>query len=798
MRALTPGLAEFGALEGVSNRELKRDDLRLALGTRVHELARMGLPLLASFFAFAWVLDVLLGGVGLWSTRSISTILAGAIPFGLSWGIRSCRLRACCANRAVALAACTVTAQAGVHFWSEPALLPTLQMGLILLASSAVMLSWTYFVLTSGASLAVWFVAAWMVFLPSDHDVAFVLGAGLLGTVLLAALVHHRRLLGYRAKLGVEFEQIRRDELAQQMRERYEAAIAGANDALWFWDLEEDRIYASARWAEIAGFACEARSFTPQEWFQTVDTYYVGELREAVRAHLAGETAQLEFKHRLRRTDGEHVWVLTRGVARGDESGKATSIAGSMTDISHVIDIEQRLVEDALQDKLTGLPNRARLTSLLAAAYERSARGQEDVALAFVDVDDFKLVNDNLGHLAGDQLLNVIAHRLESVLPSADTLARYGGDEFVVLLESKPWMADLEAAGRLIQSAFLEPIAVDGQMLNISASVGLARGGANAPTPDDLVRNADISMYEAKAAGKGRWRVFSAEMQDEVRRAWKLYNAVRNAVAREECSLSYQPIVSAQTGHPVGVEALFRWNPRDGQEVDTGEFIMAAERTGAIVEIGGWILRQACSDAASWGRDGQPQVPISVNVSAHQVNREDFAESVQKILHETGLAPYWLELELTETAVMQDSAAVCKNLRRLSDLGVGLAIDDFGTGYSSLSYLAEFPLQTLKIDGSFVAKIGYDAKAESLTKGIISMARTLGLKITAEMVETRDQLRFVTAQHCDRIQGFLASRPVTAGVMGELLVSRKPLLDVESSGAFARAATGVIALDREL
>lgn len=549
---------------------------------------------------------------------------------------------------------------------------------------------------------------------------------------------------------------------------RFARAMRGANDGLWDWDVEFDRLYVSERWATMLGLTRDALTDSSQSWFSRAHPDDLPALRQTIDAHLAGETATLQHEYRIRRADGGYAWVLVRGIAERDRNG-GLRLTGSQTDISERKLAEQRLRHAARHDPLTGLANRTRLDELLQQLEQRQLHGEHEVAaLLFVDLDRFKLINDSLGHGVGDQVLIQIAQRLQRCLRHGDHLARFGGDEFVVLLHNIRALQDAERVAQAILDALLDPLEVAGHELSISASIGIAP--LNGPGQvREALQAADLALYRAKSAGKAQFARYSSELQAAAQHRLELENTLAQALSREEFELYYQPIYRIDEGRPQlrGVEALLRWRQND-RTVDPGTFIPVLEESGEIVRVGDWVLRQACRQVRAWQLAGQPRLSCSVNLSNRQLLQPGFAGRVMKILAETGLAPESLVLEITEGVLMEDSAELHGNLRRLARLGIRLALDDFGTGYCSLGYLKRFPLHSLKVDKSFILGAHTDPDLYAISRAIIGLGKALGLTVTAEGVEAAEHLEFLRQEGCRYAQGFLFSRPVPAAQLARL------------------------------
>ncbi len=448
------------------------------------------------------------------------------------------------------------------------------------------------------------------------------------------------------------------------------------------------------------------------------------------------------------------------------------------------IAIERKQAEDRISfmahhDALTGLPNRALFEEQVAEALETLRGTAQWAVLAFLDLDNFKLVNDTLGHAAGDELLKVTAVRMRASVRKSDMVVRVGGDEFILLLNGLPCERDIVLA-RLedIRAAIAAPMQINGHSLQITCSMGVACFPNQGRTVGELLANADMAMYRAKELGRNNLQVFTEEMAAKAHEKLLKQAELRQAIARDEFLLHFQPQLNLETGRVFAAEALLRWRHPERGMISPGDFIPLAEETGLIVPIGDWVLRAACRQCKAWHEAGLPLLIVSVNVSARQFRERNWATRVEAVLAETGLAPRFLELELTESLIMQDVPGALATMHELEAIGVHLAIDDFGTGYSSLSALKRFPVRRLKIDRSFVEDIPADADDMAITAAIISLAQNLGLRVIAEGVETQAQVDFLRRSGCDEIQGYFFSRPLAHADFEALL--RQPAIRAEA------------------
>ncbi|QDZ26605.1 EAL domain-containing protein [Noviherbaspirillum sp. UKPF54] len=454
--------------------------------------------------------------------------------------------------------------------------------------------------------------------------------------------------------------------------------------------------------------------------------------------------------------------------------GAVANYIGIFSDISQFKDAQHQIERLSFYDALTGLPNRALLRDRLQHAISNAERNRWRVALLAIDIDRLAHINDSLGHHIGDRLLIAVGERLQGALRGVDTLSRHIGDEFAVITEGLPEPQVAADLAERLRAELARVFVLDGHEVSISACIGISVYPEDGNTPDMLLKNADVALHHAKGAGGGCFQFFREEMNHASMERLLIESSLHQAVQRNELRVYYQPQVDLETGRIIGMEALVRWlHPHMGM-VSPARFIPIAEETGQIIEIGRWVLREACAQNRIWNTNGFPDLRVAVNVSAQQLNREDFASQVKQVLNETGLAPDRLELELTESMIMQRTERVVGVISELRNIGVKFSIDDFGTGYSSLAQLNRFPIDKLKIDQSFTREIGSAGNGTAITCAIIALARSLNLLVIAEGVETDEQQRFLVENGCDGMQGYLFSRPLPAGDFSALLFGYLP------------------------
>jgi diguanylate cyclase (GGDEF)-like protein/PAS domain S-box-containing protein len=478
-------------------------------------------------------------------------------------------------------------------------------------------------------------------------------------------------------------------------------------------------------------------------------------------------TLLLHIRHR----DGSQLWTQMHVAPVPATDGAVAHRVCVLTDMTVILDYQAQLEHQANHDALTGLPNRMLLTDRMTQAVTFSQRFRHSLWLVFIDLDNFKLINDHLGHQAGDELLCAIANRLRACVNEGDTVARLGGDEFLLLLpvaNQRPMASLLQ----LVQEAVAAPLTLEQQAVTVTCSIGVSVYPDDGAEPEQLLKHADIAMYRAKEAGRNQVQFYEAAMHARIAERASIESELRHALARDELSLVYQPKLDLRSGAVSGMEALLRWQHPTLGAVSPARFIGVAEETGMIVAIGRWVLRMACTQAMAWQQAGLPPLRVAVNLSARQFRDQALLEEVRAALHDSGLAPQYLELELTESLMMHNVDEVVTVIEQLKQLGIALSIDDFGTGYSSLAYLKQFPVDYLKIDQSFTRDMLDEPKVAAIVRSVIALGHSLGFKVIAEGVETAPQLDYLRSNDCDEIQGYHFSRPLTPDAFAALLQTR--------------------------
>lgn len=580
--------------------------------------------------------------------------------------------------------------------------------------------------------------------------------------------------------INYAIERKRVQEALRESEERYTLAVQGANDGLWDWDLVCGKVYYSPRWKQILGYHAHEINGQPSEWLGRIHPDDLSNVRIQLNAHIQGMSDHFECEYRIARKDGSYGWALTRGLAVRGEDGKAYRMAGSQTDITLRKRTEEQLLHDAFHDSLTELPNRALLLDRLGCLLDKTRRFPNyRFAVLLLDLDRFKVINESFGHLFGDQLLIAVAKLLAFSLREGDSLARLGGDEFVILLESVYDLSDAVAISERIMKTMRSPLEVQDQHVVVTASIGIVMGDFSYSKAEDVLRDADIAMYQAKVRGKDGYAVFTPQMHKRAIARMGLENDLRLALADperldQEFIILFQPIIRLDSGWIVGFEALVRWkHPKRGL-ILPNEFIPIAEETGLIHALGNWILRKSCQQLSEWQHWYQdspetPPISINVNISGRQFSQPDLVDQIRNAIEDYHIAPSSLNLEITESWLMENKQLFWDKLDKIRKLGVNLQVDDFGRGYSSYSYLQNFPINSLKIDAAFIQRLEAKGNNAEIVRSIVRLASTLGLSVIAEGVENEIQYEKLRMLGCPLVQGFYISRPVESEQAGQMI-----------------------------
>jgi diguanylate cyclase (GGDEF)-like protein/PAS domain S-box-containing protein len=542
-------------------------------------------------------------------------------------------------------------------------------------------------------------------------------------------------------------------------------AAGAAIDALWDWDPVNDTLRLSTRWREIIGMPPEPMRRSSDEWWSRVHPSDRNQLHVDVTTQLSGSNERFSIEHRVRHEDGRWLHLQWIGAIRRDETGRAVRVAGSVRDMTAQRSAEERQRREALYDALTGLPNRSLAIDLLRRAINRTRRqGERRFAVLLVDLDRFNLLNDSLGHGAGDELLKGVARRLGTAIRPGDVAARLGGDEFLLLLDEIPDIAAAESVADRVKLVLAEPIKAITHDVVVSASIGIVLRDPAVDQPTDYLRDAELAMHDAKRKGRARSERFRAGMRDGVRHRVSIEQDLRGAVDREEFMVLYQPVWCTRTATErlLGFEALVRWNHPTKGMLGAGDFVPIAEETDLIVSLGSWALHRACRELVDFMPNGAGAPWVSVNLAARQLADRGLVGLVDTVLHATGLDAARLRLEVTENVILHDEAGARLALETLRARGVRSLMDDFGTGHASLSYLHRLPIGTIKIDRYFVGRMDVSPECLEIVRSIITLARSLGMDVVAEGVEQDAQLAQLRELGCHAVQGFLLARPLHA------------------------------------
>jgi len=568
-------------------------------------------------------------------------------------------------------------------------------------------------------------------------------------------------------------------EALYEEKERARVTLNSIGDAVICTDVAGKVTYLNTAGEEITGCSREEVAGRPvEEVFRLVDA----STREATHNPMAlairqNKTVGLTTNCVLIRRDGTEAAIEDSAAPIHDRRGQVTGAVMVFHDVSAARALSLRMAHLAQHDSLTDLPNRTLLNERLTRAIKLAERRRQRLAVLFLDIDRFKHINDSVGHVMGDRLLQSLAQRLLACVRSSDTVSRQGGDEFVILLSEVTRAADAGVSAEKLLLTLSAPHRVDQHDLQITVSIGIATYPDDGTDAETLMKRADFAMYHAKNCGRNNYQFFEPKMNARASERQSLERDLRHAMDRQEFILHYQPKVNLRSGAITGIEALIRWRHPERGLVLPAEFIPIAEEAGFIVPIGQWVLREACHQATLWRAAALPDARIAVNVSTVELRARHFLAGVRGVLLETGMDPKQLELEITETFLMQDATSTAAVLRAINELGVRLALDDFGTGYSSLSHLRRFPIDTLKIDQSFVRDLTSDADDASIVSAVIGMGKSLQMQVVAEGVETQQQLAFLQEHSCPEGQGYYFTQPMDAGEFTQFVGRRlaKPL-----------------------
>lgn len=547
--------------------------------------------------------------------------------------------------------------------------------------------------------------------------------------------------------------------IIKKNEQRYRLIAEASNDGFWDMDIRSEEVFSNERLSQVLGLDREEAN----NYINNLDKYvHINDLKKVhkiIDEIKIGVRDNYNVEYRTLNKNGKYKWILAKGRLLRDEEGKVYRVIGFH------IDIEDRKVQQeqirtlAYYDIVTGLANRTMFYETMEGILRKSRESNTSGALLYMDIDNFKIINDTFGHILGDMILKEVAKRLRKVMNKHDNIFRLSGDEYILILEGYD-KAKAENMFFKVQNILSEPILIDGNKIRISISSGIIFYPKDASSVEEAFRKVDLAMYKAKELGKNCYKIYEQSMEEEVENRLLLENSIRSAIDKGEFVLNYQPQVNIKDNRTVGFEALIRWYSPEYGFVSPMKFITIAEETGIITKIGEWVLREACKFAVKINEESDSEIVVSVNISSIQLNQDNFIEIVQGVVRETGINPKILGIEITETSLMELFEENSEKLEELEDMGITVYLDDFGTGYSSLNYLLKLPIHSIKIDRSFVTDMMTDERGVKITESIINLAHNMGLSVTAEGVETEEQLQLLKELKCDIIQGYIFGKPL--------------------------------------
>jgi len=570
-------------------------------------------------------------------------------------------------------------------------------------------------------------------------------------------------------ELKEKFNELKENQQSiKEIQERYKLAIEGANDGIWDWDILNNQFYFE-RTKQILGYKENELENNYQSFLALVHAEDVKRLKKHLKDHYSKKTPYYTCEYRMKTKTGNYKWILSRGkTIWNEENSKPIRMAGSHKDITDRKRSEEKIYKLAYYDSLTNLPNRSFfMESFKQSLLEAKGYGKQ-VGILFLDIDNFKRINDTLGHLVGDEVLVRISRVLSNALSNNETIYRLGGDEFMILQTEANEVSVVNTAEKLIK-AIKAPLKLQGYEFYLTSSLGIALYPQHGEEEATLFKNADTAMYKAKENGKNCYQLFTSSINDIIMKKIEIERELRYAIERNELILHYQPIIDLKSENIVGAEALLRWQHPVKGLIPPMEFIPIAEETGLIKDIGSWVIREACRQNGFWQKQCLPSIRVAINISAYQFQQENLLDNIKNALREANLAPSQLSIEITETVAMQDINFTTEIVKLMVEYGLSIALDDFGTGYSSLNYLKTLPINVVKIDKTFIKDLDAKRNEKKIAQAIITLAHGLNCKVIAEGVEKKEELDFLMHQNCDYAQGYLFYKPLSSVDFEELL-----------------------------